>query len=250
MTLLTSLWYPENDEVPDEPWVGLHDGEDLRDWGKQEEIIWNQMHRHREKYAFYVKAFDFLTDNKIEGDYFEFGCHRGRTFRMALTEARHHNLTGMEFLAFDSFEGLPRNEGDHGIGSKWGKGQLVTTERQFMELMRTHGLYLDQIRIIPGFYDLSLNADLTRSLEEETRKASFICLDCDLYESAVPVFIFIEKFLQEGSIVYIDDYWTGYRGNPNQGVSRAFNEHQERSGWKYAEYLSVGWAGKSFITYF
>ena len=71
MTLLTSLWYPENDEVPDEPWVGLHDGEDLRDWGKQEEIIWNQMHRHREKYAFYVKAFDFLTDNKIEGDYFE-----------------------------------------------------------------------------------------------------------------------------------------------------------------------------------
>ena len=43
----------------------------------------------------------FLSGNRINGDYFEFGCHRCRTFRMALTEARRHNLREMKFLAFD-----------------------------------------------------------------------------------------------------------------------------------------------------
>ena len=80
-------------------------------------------------------------------------------------------------------------------------------------------------------------------------KAAFVCVDCDLYESAVPVFKFIEPFLQEGTILYLDDYWTGYRGKPNQGVSKAFKEHQIRSEFKFEEYLSIGWASKSFITY-
>ena len=116
------LLHPESELILSEPWVRLHNGKDLQHWNKEDEIHWNQTHRQREKYKFYISAFDFLTDNQIEGDYWEFGCHRGRTFRMALTEARHHNLTEMRFLAFDSFKGIPENSGDHDICSKWGAG--------------------------------------------------------------------------------------------------------------------------------
>ena len=94
---------PEYKFIEGEPWCGLRTGKDLKAWGKSEEIAWNQVHRQNEKYKFYIKAFDLLTENNIKGDYFEFGCHRVRTFRMALTEARHHNLKEMNFFAFDSF---------------------------------------------------------------------------------------------------------------------------------------------------
>lgn len=168
---------------------------------------------------------------------------------MALTEARHHNLTDMRFFAFDSFSGLPENLGNHGIGDQWGGGQLVTTEDNFLEIMNAHGLFCNQIQTFPGFYDHSLNDELVEQLKSSQHQAMLVCIDCDLYESAVPVFQFIEPFLQAGSIIYIDDYWSGYKGNPEQRVSKAFCEHQERSIWKFAEYLPVGHGGKSFITY-
>jgi len=233
----------------EEPWCRLHSGKDLANWSKKDEIQWNQTNRQTEKYKFYIKAFDLIVENNIFGDYFEFGCHRGRTFRMALTEARHHNLTEMNFLAFDSFSGLPENMGEHGIGAKWGESKLVTSEQDFLLMMKEHGLYLDQILTYPGFYNESLSTVLQQNLKAEGKLAALICVDCDLYESAVPVFQFIEPFLHEGSVVYIDDYWSGYKSNPQKGVSAAFKEYELNSSWKFAEYLSIGVAGKSFICY-
>lgn len=245
LSLIPELEHP----LEAEPWVNLANGADLELWGKKEEIAWNQTHRQREKYAFYIKAFDFLTDNDVVGDYFEFGCHRARTFRMALTEARRHQLADMSFWAFDSFEGLPRNKGDHSLGDKWSKGQLTTSQSEFETLIRDFGIYPERVNCIKGYYNQSLNKDLAVELLQKNIKTSFICIDCDLYESAVPVFNFIESYLTDGTVIYIDDYWTGYKGNPNRGVSLAFKEFVEKSDWCFAEYLAVGAAGKSFIAY-
>jgi len=90
-----------------EPWVKLASGKELAKWGRDDEIAYNQASRQNEKALFFRRAFDFVTDNRVRGDYHEYGCHRCRTFRMALTEARRHNLLDMKFFAFDSFEGLP-----------------------------------------------------------------------------------------------------------------------------------------------
>ena len=94
----------DHEVILEEPWCRLHSAKDLESWSKKDEIKWNQSHRQTEKYKFYIKAFDFITDNKIEGDYFEFGCHRGRTFRMALTEARHHNMDSITFLPLTALQ--------------------------------------------------------------------------------------------------------------------------------------------------
>ena len=231
-----------------EPWVHLDTLEEFKGWDKNAEIQWNQRNRQSEKYNFYIRAFDFLVVNQVEGDYFEFGCHRLRTFRMALTEAKHQNIENMRFFAFDSFQGLPPSDGTHDV-KYWGPGQLTTSEDEFWKVIKKHGLFTESIITIPGYYDISLTNELKFQLLEDNVKASMICVDCDLYESGVSVFGFIEDFIQDGTIVYIEGFNAGYKGNPKKGLSKAFEDFKDRSQFKYVEFLPVSWMGKSFIAY-
>jgi|TARA_B100001971_G_C18199740_1_gene543794 hypothetical protein len=231
-----------------EPWVKLDTIKETKDWSKQDEINWNQRHRQNENYRFFINAFDYIVCNQIHGDYLEFGCHRLRTFRMALTEARHQNVENMRFLAFDSFQGLPPSDGTHGV-KYWDPGQLATSEEEFWKIIKQHGLYTENVKTIPGYYDKSLTPDLKKQLLEDSVKAAFICIDCDLYESGVSVFEFIDDFIQEGTVVYIEGWFAGYKGNPNQGLSKAFRDFEKRSKFKFVDFLNVSWMGRSFIAY-
>ena len=229
-----------------EPWVGIDDAETLRNWAKEDEIRYNQGNRQSEKVLMYRRTFDFLTENEIVGDYHEYGCHRCRTFRMALTEARKHGLDGMKFWAFDSFEGLPTLETDTSV-SKWVKGALTTSEADFMGHVENHGIYVDNVETVAGFYSDSLTEALQKDFVEKQAPIALVTVDCDLYESAVPVFKFIEPLLQEGSIIYMDDLFVGTKGSPHKGVARAFLEFQEASNWSFMRHLDVGWWGRTYI---
>ena len=154
----------------------------------------------------------------------------------------------MAFLAFDSFEGLPEVAIDPGV-SGWQPGSLTTSEETFLDLVREHGLFVDKIETFKGFFNASLTAALGNRLLAEGRKAAFITVDCDLEESAIPIFPFIEPFLQEGTVIYIDDYFVGYRGNPTRGVSRIFHDYEKTSQFKFIQHLQVGWTGRTFIAY-
>ncbi len=231
-----------------EPWVKLGNGETLANWGREDEIAYNQNNRQTEKALFYRRTFDFLTDNRVHGDYQEFGCHRCRTFRMALTEARRHNLTNMNFHAFDSFEGLPQPTNATSV-EHWQRGALTTSVDQFMGMVKEHGLYADKVKTIKGFYDASLTKELRDHYEAKENKIALVNIDCDLYESAVPVFNFIEPLLQEGAVIYLDDMFAGHKGSPNKGVAKAFREFQERSQWKFVRHLDISWWGRSYIAY-
>lgn len=231
-----------------EPWVELPDAKALASWGRDDEIAYNQINRQTEKALFYRRTFDFLTDNRVVGDYYEFGCHRCRTFRMALTEARRHNLATAKFLAFDSFEGLPEPTSDTSV-EIWKRGALTTAETEFMRMVREQGHYVENVRTVKGFYSESLTTALQSELVEAGRKAMLVNIDCDLYESAVPVFRFLDPLLQEGTVLYIDDLFAGYKGSPSKGVARAFLEYQKTTRWKFVRHLDIGWWGRSYITY-
>jgi hypothetical protein len=229
-----------------EPWVGLATGRDLAGWTKNDEIRYNQGNRQAEKYLFFRRVFDFLNENEIRGDYHEYGCHRCRTFRMALTEARRHNLDGMRFWAFDSFEGLPRPTAEVSVSS-WAQGALTTSEAEFREMVRVHGIYLDMIATVKGFYSDSLTPELQQRMLKREQKIALVTIDCDLYQSAIPVFDFIDPMLQEGAVVYLDDLFVGNKGNPNRGVAQAFLEYQKRTKWRFSRHLDVGWWGRSYV---
>jgi hypothetical protein len=229
-----------------EPWVRLPDGKELAAWSKDDEVRYNQRNRQAEKHLFFRRIFDFLHENEIGGDYHEYGCHRGRTFRMALTEARRHNLDGMQFWAFDSFEGLPAPIGTPSVG-KWVRGALATSQDAFLALVREHGIYTANVRTIKGLYASTLTPDLQHRLLATEPRIALATIDCDLYESAVPVFNFIDPLLQPGSVLYIDDLFVGNRGDPRAGVARAFIEFRRRTRWRFLRHLDVGWWGRSYI---
>lgn len=229
-----------------EPWVEIADGAALANWSAEDEIRYNQQNRQSEKLRFFRQVFDFLKENEIAGDYHEFGCHRARTFRMALTEARRKNLSDMAFWAFDSFAGLPAPETETSVG-KWTQGALATSEQEFLRLIGEHGIYTDKVRTVKGLYGDSLTPALKQQFTTAGRRIALANIDCDLYESAVPVFDFIEPLLQAGSVLYIDDLFVGNRGNPGRGLARAFVEYRQRSRWRFVRHLDIGWWGRSYI---
>lgn len=231
-----------------EPWVGIPDAAALAGWGHADEVRYNQNLRYGARQMFFAEAFDFIKENGVDGEYWEFGCHRGRTFRMALSEARRRNIPEMTFRAFDSFEGLPTDSAGHGV-NPWQGGALCTSEAEFTALMAAHGLYVDSIRTHKGFYQDSLTPALQGRLSTAGARAAIINIDCDLYESALPIFAFIEPFIQEGTILYIDDYFVGYKGSPRRGVSRAFDDFAKNSRFRFIQHQQVGWMGRSFVAY-
>jgi len=238
-------------KINSEPWVHLASGKDLENWSREDEIAYNQATWQSHKLESYVQMYHFVNANGILGDYYEFGCHRGRTFRMALTEARRHNMDGMKFLAFDSFAGLPELENPMGVtrDRNYMPGSLCTTEEEFWNMLREHEIYVDNCRTIKGFYNDSLTDELQRELLMQESKVSIVNIDCDLYESTEPVLNFIDPLLQEGSIIYIDDYFASYKGSPVKGPAGAFRDYCSKSRFKFIEYQQVGWQGRSFIAY-
>ena len=48
-----------------EPWVSLEGKKQLKSWNHQKEVIYNQQLRQALKYEFFIKAVDFIADNKI-----------------------------------------------------------------------------------------------------------------------------------------------------------------------------------------
>lgn len=231
-----------------EPWVDLSNGREMAEWGNAEQIVYNQVNRQSQKWKYFVKQFDFLDAQRTKGNYLEFGCHRVRTFRMALTEARRHNFDFMKFFAFDSFQGLPAPVTAPST-ELWHEGALCTTLEQFHQLIAEQGVYVDKVKAIKGFFDQSLTPELQQQFLAGEQPIAMATIDCDLYESAKPVFAFIEPLLQEGSVLYIDDLFDGYGGSPCKGVARAFQEFRAKSRFKFVRHLDVGWWGRSYIAY-
>jgi len=153
-----------------EPWVSIPDAKDFDGWGHDQTVMSNQINRQTEKYRTYISIFDFLQENRIDGDYHEFGCHRGRTFRMALSEARRQNMEGMRFYAYDSFEGLPPATSDPDQELWRQPGALATGEEDFLDLIREHGIYVDRVETIKGYYSDSLTAAQQNKVLETGRK--------------------------------------------------------------------------------
>lgn len=159
---------------------------------------------------------------ELEGDYLEFGVYVGRSFTSAFHLAQSRNLKSMRFYAFDSFEGLPNITGkDKNDSCPYSKGQYSCDVKQFKKNLSANGIDLNKVSIIPGWFDDVLNKETKKKLP--IKKAALIWVDCDLYESTVPVLNFITDYVQDGTIIVFDD-WFSFKGNLNMGEQRAFRE--------------------------
>lgn len=180
--------------------------------------------RAKKRHDIFMSISIFCFHNQpIDGYYFEFGCHRARTMRLAWD--MFHSLHDWTYVAFDSFEGLPEMDAADSMPI-WKKGDLKTSETDFINLMIHHGMPREKLKTVKGFY----NESLTPALRDELlpQKAAVVYIDCDLYSSTASALNFSKDFFQKGTVLVFDD-WFCFYGDPAKGERRAFAEFQERN---------------------
>lgn len=210
------------------------------------EVIDRRSENRMTEFGMLAQAFEFAKINGISGDYFEFGVWRGKTFCYARKMARRYRYGPVKFFAFDSFKGLPAVANDR--FEVWSTGQFTCSSNEFCRILHQNGFTPEEYELVPGFYGHSLNGELVARLQAQKVKASIIYIDCDLYESTVPVLDFILDFLQSGTILCFDDFYN-YRGLPGYGEQRALTEFEARNSQvRLFPYMPYSPLGMSFIT--
>lgn len=189
-------------------------------------------------------ACGYVANNRIEGDYAEFGVFSGRGIIEAFYSSRQFGLGGMRLWAFDSFEGLPGVQG-RDSGGPFSTGEFACSRSDFERNLRRHRVDPGRVRVVEGRFDESLSPAAEAC--PELRSIAIAWIDCDLYESTVPVLDFLTDRLQDGAVVIFDD-WHCFSGDPDRGEQRACSEWLERNPQiRLREYRSFHWAGKSFL---
>lgn len=212
-------------------------------------------------------AAQFVTWNQIPGDYFEFGVYQGESFAAAYhaiwTLRNRHSRRGFlgesnapeyqrwlnarpRFFAFDSFEGLP--DGTEARHVDYKIGAFACGEDDFLRNIARDGVPLSDVVIVKGFYDKSLNSET--KVRHSISKAAVVMIDCDLYESTVPVLDFLTDLVQQGTILIFDD-WFRFSGSPKEGEQRAVREWLERNPqFELIEFWREGPQAVSFLVNF
>jgi hypothetical protein len=183
----------------------------------------------------------FATWNQVEGDYLEFGVFRGESFiaayRALAMQRRAYtpeNTAAPEYLAwkehpprffaFDSFEGLPGGTAER--QTDYFAGSYGCSEKDFKANIAADGVDLRRVVTVPGFYDRTLTPETKR--QHRLTRAALVMIDCDLYESTVPVLDFLTDLVGQGTVIVFHD-WFRFKGNPNAGEQRACREWLARN---------------------
>ena len=123
---------------------------------------------------------------------------------------------------FDSFTGLPEGSSEDVNISVWHKGAYGRTFRgnspQTIE-RRFNGLFGGQSRcsVIPGMFSESLRPGLASELG--MRPALYVDIDVDLFSSSYEAlkFLFTNKLVAPGTVIFYDDYWVISRSKAQEG---------------------------------
>jgi O-methyltransferase len=190
-------------------------------------------------------AMERIGEQALTGDYYEFGLYRGYSFWHAQNEADRLGLTGMRFFGFDSFEGLPEVEGADREKGIFFSGDYACGRDQVYSRLEAEGFDWSRAALIEGFFDQSLTPEV--KVDHAMGPAAVVLIDCDLYQSTVPVLAFLDDLLQDGSIVLFDD-WYCFGDSGDRGEQRAFREFlADRPSWTAESWIDFPVYGKAFI---
>ncbi len=186
-----------------------------------------------------------MRSTGLEGDYFEFGLYRGSNFSAAQRLAARYGLAPeMRFFGFDSFQGLPEPAGVD-IAGEFRKGDYACSRAEVTAKLHSRGVDWERVHLVEGWYEESLTPTLKSALDPS--KVGVALVDCDLYESTVPVLRFLASLLQEGSILLFDD-WNCFDRSDQKGERRAFREFLIENPQLAAErWLTFGRRGQAFV---
>ena len=199
----------------------------------------------RERREILRKIMNFVASCKVEGDYLEFGVYKGGNFVEAVRMAESKKLTSMKFFAFDSFKGLPTPQGIDKKFDQFYSGQVSNSFDNFHKTLTANKIDLTRVEVVKGWFKDTLNSEIKNKLL--LKKAAVVWVDCDFYESTMPVLEFITDLVGDGTIIVLDD-WFFYRGRPDLGERKAFSEWLIKNPqFSVLEFHKYYWHGNSFI---
>lgn len=191
---------------------------------------------------------EYLIGAQVPGDYLEFGVYQGTTFIHAYKFMSSH-FEDMKFVAFDSFEGLPAPKGIdilEGYTSHFGEGQFACSEEEFLANLQEANVEMEKVVVVKGWFDEALKPESVRDSAMDIDKVAAAWIDCDLYESTVPVLRFLTTRISVGSAILFDD-WRCFRNLPNFGQQLACREWLDANPQiKLRDLFSFGWHGQAF----
>jgi hypothetical protein len=127
-------------------------------------------------------------------------------------------------------------------------GSLKTKEKDFNKLIKKNISGRKIIKIV-GFYKDSLNKNLIKKFYKEKTKVSFVCIDCDLNKSIKESINFSFKFMINGCILYIDDFFNLTSGDPKNMLSRVIKKLAKKNNKILVDWHLVGSFGKSYLIF-
>ncbi len=188
---------------------------------------------------FFQRAFAALSFNGIDGDYAEFGCCGGVTFRLAYKYSRKYGHP-CKLWAFDSFCGLPPKslpEDEHPI---WVHGAMAIASDEFRKICRESNIPISDYHIVAGYYDKSLAKPHDASLPTNICMAY---IDCDMYSSTKTVLEFLMQRLKHGMIIAFDDYYCWSSAQVSGERKACADFFRDNKDWVLVPFMQYGSAG-------
>ena len=188
---------------------------------------------------------EYVATAGVHGDYLEFGLWKGANLIRAYYLAQQFKtLSSMRFFGFDSFEGIPALA-DPSENDLFPVGMFTGTYDEVAGNLKRAAVDLRRVSLTKGWFSHTLTA--TKRDELGVKSAAIVFVDCDVFESTVPVLEFIEPILADGAVVVFDD-WYSFKNKAEFGEQKAFAEWLARNRhFEAAPYKDVGWGGKAFI---
>ncbi len=172
-------------------------------------------------------SFEYILkrDGTVAGDYYEFGLFRGYTFFQAWNHCNELKLGEVNLYGFDSFEGLPPAEGIDQVDGRFFEGQFACSREEVEKNLIAEGIDLSTVTIVEGYYENSLTEHLRQ--QHPFKPASVVLLDCDYYSSTATALKWMDPYLQPGTILLFDD-WFSYGESNELGQQKAYGEFLQR----------------------
>ena len=205
-------------------------------------------------------AWGHIFNNKLRGDYWEFGVYRGDSMELSVRELKKFKAWNMsqlksseewranlakqysdyspKFLGFDTFEGMPENnEGNHNFQKLSFVSNLETVKKRLIKSIQQSNLIL-----IKGDFTLLAGENISK----QSNLISVVNIDCDLYESSLAALRLCRPFLQIGSVILFDEFH-GFNADPTKGERKALADFLSETSIKVDRWFDYHYGGRSFL---
>jgi hypothetical protein len=163
---------------------------------------------------------NIIIAQNIQGAIIEFGVAHGSWLDKLYTICEYYSLD-RDIIGFDSFEGLPDTDKDNDYPA-WHKGMYKVDYET-----AAHNLKINErknLKLFKGWFCDTFTLEAVKNID----KIAYARIDCDIYQSSLECFEFIDSRLSEGAIVVCGDW--GWRLGSK---TKAFHDWLPNSRWKY-----------------